>query len=133
MKPDYILEPDTCYFKAGFPDFNRPYECTCIQTKTDPLEKMNGKWVFITKIEVILRMKRLQRDAIDVDPQLENMEQEVIRIVEKYVPNNIVGYKDLIFDIPSARRIYKARDNYAKSDWRSVVRFRILYQKDDLT
>ena len=131
-RPDMTLEPDTVSFKVGFPDFNRPYEVCVIQTKTDPIEKQSGKWTFTTTIEVMLRMLRIDRNAIDVDPQLENMEQEIQRIVESYPYNDITGIKDIFFDPISTERIYDAKDNWAKSDWRSIVRIKLFYQKDNL-
>jgi len=132
MQTDYESEPDTISFKAGFPDYFRPYECAIVQTKTEPIEKMGGKWVFTTGLDVMLRMKRLERDAIVVDIQLENMEIEVQRIVEDYVPNEIAGIMDLIYDDNvSTEKVYNARDSYAKSDWRTIVHIKVFYQKED--
>ena len=119
-------------FKAGFPDYFRPYEVCCVQTRTDLLEKIDGKFVFSTGIDIMCRMKRIERDAIDVDPQLENMEEEIQRIVEHYDPNEIVGIKDLVYnDNVSAERVYNARDSYAKSDWRSIIHIKVFYEKED--
>ena len=132
MKTDYESEPDTISFKAGFPDYFRPYECAIIQTRTEPIEKINGKWVFTTGLDIMLRMKRIERDAIEVDPQLENMEMEIQRIVEAYQPNEITGIKDIIYDDNiSAERVYNGRDNWAKSDWRSIVHIKVFYEKED--
>ena len=132
MQTDYESEPDTISFKSAFPDYFRPYECAIVQTRTEPLEKINGKWTFSTGLDIMLRMKRIERDAIDVDPQLENMEQEIQRIVEDYVPNEIQGIKDLIYDDNvSAERVYNARDTWAKADWRSIVHFKVFYEKED--
>ena len=119
-------------FKAGFPDYFRPYEVCCVQTRTLLLEKINGTHVFTTGLDVMIRMKRLVRDAIDFEPQMENMENEIQRIVEHYDAQEITGIKDLVYDEnPSVQRVYNARDSYAKSDWRSLVRIKVLYQKDD--
>ena len=119
-------------FKAGFPDYFRPYEICCVQTRTELLEKINGKFVFTTGLDIMARMKRLERDAIDVDPQLENMENELQRIIENYIPNEIVGIKDLVYsENISAERVYNARDSYAKSDWRSIIHIKVMYEKED--
>ena len=49
-----------------------------------------------------------------------------------YIPDEILGIKDLVYDEnPSAQRVYNARDSYAKSDWRSIIRIKVFYQKDD--
>jgi len=132
MQTDYESEPDTISFKAGFPDFFRPYECAIVQTRTTPLEKISGKFVFTTGLDIMLRMKRIQRDAIDMDPELEDMETETQRIIENYIPNEITGIKDLVYDDNvSAERVYGARDSYAKSDWRSIVHIKVFYEKED--
>jgi len=131
-KPDYESDPDKVSFKAGFPDFFRPYEVAIVQTRTTPLEKINGKWMFTTGLDCMVRMKRIERDGIAEDIQLENMEAEVQRIVENYIPNSIVGIKDLIYDDNiSTEKIYGARDTWAKSDWRTVVHIKVFYEKED--
>lgn len=139
MQPDSIAEPDTIGFRSGFPDYFRPYEVCCIQTVTLPIEGEQttgkGSFWFTTTVQFLLRMKRLDRDALEVNPQLENMEDEIERIVQHYVgyPQDIPGIKDLEFDYPvSVQRVYDATDNYAKSDWRSVVSIKLLYQKVNL-
>jgi len=125
-------EPDRVSFKAGFPDFFRPYEVAIVQTRTTPLEKIGGKWVFVTGLDIMVRMKRIERDGIAEDIQLENMEIEVQRIVENYIPNSIVGIKDLIYDENvSTEKVYGARDTWAKSDWRTVVHIKVFYEKED--
>ena len=119
-------------FKAGFPDYFRPYEICCVTTRTLLLEKIDGKHVFTTGLDVMIRMKRLVRDAIEFEPQMENMENEVQRIIEHYQAQDITGIKDLVYDEnPSVQRIYNARDSYAKSDWRSLVRIKVFYEKED--
>lgn len=140
MQPDPIAEPDTIGFRSGFPDYFRPYEITAIQTVTIPLEgeQTTGKTTFgfTTTVQFLLRMKRLQRDAIEVDKQLENMESEIERIVQHYkgYPGEIAGILDIDFDHPnSVQRIYDATDNYAKSDWRSVISVKCYYQKSNLS
>jgi len=134
MKPDYQIEPNTVSFKPGFPDYNRPYECCTVQTRTDLTERYSGKYVFTTIVEVLLRMKRLDRDAIEVDPQLQNMEQEIEDIVQHYNLNDIVGIKDLTFSFPDSKQaVYDGTDDFAKSDWRSIVRVKCLYEKQNIT
>ena len=131
---DTETEPDTVSFKAGFPDFFRPYECACVQTRTTPLEKMGGKFMFVTGLDVMVRMKRIERDGIAEDIQLENMEREVQRITEHYIPNEIVGIKDIIYDdTVSTEKVYRARDTWAKSDWRTVVHIKVFYEKEDVS
>ena len=120
-------------FKAGFPDYFRPYEICCVQTRTELIEKINGKHLFTTGLDVMIRMKRIDRDAIDTEPELENMEDEIQRIVENYAPEDIIGFKDLVYDSPSVQRVYNATDNFAKSDWRSVIRIKVFYEKEDVS
>jgi len=134
MQTDYESEPNTVSFKPGFPDFFRPYEVACVQTRTEPIEKMGGKWVFTTGLDLMCRMKRIERDGIAEDIQLENMEVEIQRIVEDYVPNEIPGIMDMIYDDGiSTEKIYGARDSYAKSDWRTIVHIKVFYQKEDVS
>ena len=129
MQPD---ESDKVQFKAGFSDFSQPYEVCCVQTRTEPLEKIDGKFVFTTGLDIMVRMQRIERDAIDFEPELENMEAEVQRIVEDYVPNTIVGIKDLIYqESPSVERVYNARDSFARSDWRSIIHIKVFYEKEN--
>ena len=118
-------------FKAGFPDFFMPYSIGVVQTRTTLIEKINGKHVFETGLDVMIRMKRIERDAIDTEPELENMENEVQRIVEDYRAEDIAGIYDLVYDSPSVERVYNARDTYAKSDWRSIVKIKVFYEKED--
>ena len=135
-QPDTVTEVDKISFKAGFPDYFRTYECCCIQTRTEVIEQYSGKsrFVFTTALDIMLRMKRLNRDAIESDPQLENMEREIMRIVSHYKHNDILGIKDLLFNLPeTSTRVYDARDTYAKSDWRSIFRIKCFYEKQNLT
>jgi hypothetical protein len=136
MKPDTATENGRVSFKSGFPDYFRPYECCCVQTLTQVIEQYSGKsrFVFTTGLDIMLRMKRLNRDAASADPQLENMEREIIRIMTHYKHNDIPGIKDLLFASPdSIIRLYNATDTYAKSDWRSFVRVNAFYEKQNLT
>jgi hypothetical protein len=135
-QPDTATEPNAISFKAGFPDYFRTYECCCVQTRTEVLEQYSGKsrFVFLTGLDLMLRMKKLNRDAIESDPQLEKMEREIMRIVSHYRHNDILGIKDLVFNLPeSLVRIYNATDTYAKSDWRSIFRIKCFYEKQNLT
>ena len=105
-----------------------------VQTRTEPLEKIGGTWIFTTGLDVMIRMKRIERDGIAQDIQLENMEGEVQRIVEHYIPNSILGIKDLMYDDrTSTEKVYSARDTWAKSDWRTVVHIKVFYQKNDVS
>ena len=139
MRPDNLTEPDRVSFHAGFPDYHRPYEITTLKTVTGPTEPPElgkSRFFFATTVLVSLRMKRIERDTIEVDPQLGNMEREVERLVATYHPHDpqdIPGIKDLYFDFPlTVQRIYDARDNYAKSDWRSVISIKMFYEKQVL-
>ena len=136
MKPDTELEPGKLSFKSGFPDFFRAYECCCVQTRTQIIDQYTGKsrFLFTTDMDIMLRMKRLNRDAIESDPQLDNMEREIVRIATHYKHNDIPGIKDLPFVSPeSVIRVYNATDTYAKSDWRSIVRIQCFYEKQNLS
>jgi len=54
--------------------------------------------------------------------------------VEDYIPNSIVGIKDLIYDDNvSTEKVYGARDTWAKSDWRTVVHIKVFYEKEDVS
>ena len=134
MQTDYESEPNTVSFKPGFPDFFRPYEVACVQTRTEPIEKMGGKWIFTTGLDLMVRMKRIERDGIAEDIQLESMEVEIQRIVEDYIPNEIPGIMDMIYDDGiSTEKVYGSRDSYAKSDWRTIVHIKVFYQKEDVS
>jgi len=136
MKPDTELEPNCISFKPAFPDYFRPYEVCIVQTITQIIEQFSkSKFVFTTDLDVMLRMKQLDRDAIETDPQLEKMEIEIARICQFYKgdPQDIPGIKDIDFQFPdSIVRVYDGGDSYAKSDWRSVVKIKILYEKQNL-
>jgi len=136
LKPDYESEPNCISFKSGFPDYFRPYEVCVVQTITQLIQQYSkSKFVFTTDLDVMLRMKRLQRDAIETDPQLEKMEIEIERICQHYKgePQDIPGIKDIDFQFPdSVVRVYDGTDSYAKTDWRSVVKIRVLYEKQNL-
>ena len=136
LKPDTTTENDKISFKTGFPEYSRPYECCVIKTSTEVLEQFSGKsrFAFLTGLDIMLRMKRLNRDAPAADPQLENMEREVMRIMTTYKHNDILGIKDLVFKNPdSVVRVYNATDSWATSDWRSLVRIQVFYEKQNLT
>jgi hypothetical protein len=135
-QPDTATETNAISFKPGFPDYFRNYECCCVQTLTQVIEQYSGKsrFVFTTDLDVMLRMKRIERDAASADPQLDNMEREIIRIMTHYRHNDIPGIKDLLFGSPdSLIRVYNATDSYAKADWRSIVKVKVFYEKQNLT
>lgn len=114
-------------FSVGFFDFNRPYNIVAIQTTTVPNEVGdNGRrYQIFTTVEMGIRMRRLAKNK--VDPQLKNMEREVKRIVMDYVNlHDITGIKQMLW--AGQERIYGAGDDYAKSDWRSVVRVNLYYE-----
>ena len=126
-------QTDIEHFKirVGFFDFSVPYEIVALQADTRPEQWGNaGRWVYAsTGIIIAIRMERISRDK--VDPQLGNMEREIIRIAGQYRPGEIPGIKKIMWD--GGERIYNADDDYAASDWRSLVRVRVYYEKVDVS
>lgn len=131
-----IINPDKTdtehfSFNVGFFPFFKPYEICCISTDTVPPRFTNGgrDCYTSTGIEVGIRMERLDRNK--TDPQLGNMEREIIRIAGQYRPDNIPGIKMMLWD--GGNRIYGGKDQWAESDWRSLVKYRIYYNKRDFS
>ena len=126
------LKTDTDHFEihVGFYDYFRPYEITALSTDTRVENWSNSgrRFYASTGVTISIRMKRLSRDK--VDPQLGNMEREIIRIATQYRPNDITGIKTMMYD--GGGRIYNATDDHAKSDWRAEVRVRLFYEKADI-
>jgi hypothetical protein len=124
------LKTDTTHFQihVGFYDFGQPYEIAALQTDTRIEQWLNSRaYVASTGVEIFIRMERLTDNK--VDPQLGNMEREIIRIAGQYRPNDITGIKLLRYD--GGERVYNGTDDYSKTDWRCVVRLRALYEKRD--
>jgi hypothetical protein len=124
-------DTDHLSFNSGFYPFNRPYEICCIETDTRPPTWANGGRDSYTStgIEIGIRMERLDRNK--ADPQLGNMEREVIRIAGQYRPSNIAGIKMMLWD--GGNRVYEGKDQWMESDWRTVVKYRIYYNKRDFS
>jgi len=124
---------DTDHFSihVGFYDYFRPYEITALTTDTRVEEWLNGGRASYqsTGLEISIRMKRINRNK--VDPQLGNMEREIIRIAGQYRHDDILGIKNILYD--GGGRVYQATDDYSKSDWRCVVRVRVYYEKRDIS
>ena len=119
--------------KVGFFKYDRPYEIAVLETDTPPPDYSNGRRrAFLnTGIEVHMRMQRLDPADTQISPQLGNMERELQRISMQYHNQDIPGIKDMYWD--GGQRIYNATDTYAKSDCRSMIRYRLLYEKIDIS
>ncbi len=124
---------DTEHFKikVGFFDFFLPYEIGIIQSDTaQPTYSNSGRRAYTgTGLQIGIRMQRIARDK--VDPQLGNMEREIIRIIMQYRNQEIPGIKSMVWD--GGRRVYDANDSWAESDWRAVVNFHVTYEKSDIS
>jgi hypothetical protein len=82
-------------------------------------------------MEIHIRMKRLARSETEISPQLGYMEREVQRITMQYRNQDIIGIKDIVPN--GGGRVYDGQDTYATSDWRSVVRVIMQYEKADIS
>ncbi len=124
-------DTDHLDFHVGFYDFFRPYEITGLSTDTRIEQWFNGGRMFTasTGIEINIRMERLTDNK--VDPQLGNMEREIIKIATQYRVNDIAGIKSMIYD--GGGRVYQATDDHSTTDWRVIVRLRVYYQKADIS
>jgi len=129
-KPLTFPSNDKISFRVGFFDYFRAYEVNVLQTDTVPAWWDSGRHrVFLTTtMEVHMRMERLDRDAISVDPQLAMMEFEIMRIAMQYKksPQDILGIKDLVYTGTS--RNYDATDDHASTDWRTIIRLNLQYE-----
>jgi len=120
-------------FKVGFFDYKLPYEIAILERDTNPPRFLNGRrrayWE--TGMEIHIRMKRLPRSETEISPQLGMMEREIQRIAFQYRTQDIVGIKDIV--PAGGGRVYDGQDSYAQSDWRSVVRVIMQYEKADIS
>lgn len=127
------IKTDTDHFDfhVGFYDFFRPYEITALQTDTIVEDWTNGGRMFTawTNIEIHIRMERLTDNK--VDPQLGNMEREIIKIITQYRTNDIAGITSMVYN--GGQRVYQATDDHATTDWRCIVKARLKYQKVDIS
>lgn len=118
-------------FKVGFFGYFLPYEIAFLQTVTEPPQYNSGGRGFYTGTEIMvgIRMERISRDK--VDPQLGNMEREIQRIAMQYRAGDIPGIKSMVYW--GGERVLNATDNWAETDWRSIVRLRVYYEKRDIS
>ena len=139
IQTEYSLaDPDkaaanTLKIKVGFFDYKLPYEIAVIETDTEQPQYPNGRRRAYTStgMEIHIRMKRLARSETEISPQLGYMEREIQRIAMQYRPQDIAGIKDMVW--VGGTRVYNATDSYATSDWRSMIRVRLLYEKIDIS
>jgi hypothetical protein len=117
-------------FRPGLFNYHRPYEVCALQTVTVPTKLNTGMgYKFITDVPVALRARRLTTDDNPTKPLqiLVQMESELQRIIFKSIMYSIPGIDRLIYD--GFDRVYEANDTYAKSEWASLHRVKMLYQK----
>ena len=125
--------PNTMKFKVGFFDYKLPYEIAILERDKDPPRFLNGRRRAYWQIgmEIHIRMKRLARSETEIAPQLGYMEREIERIAFQYRNQDIAGIKDIV--PAGGGRVYDGQDSYAQSDWRSVVRVIMQYEKADIS
>ena len=125
--------PNTLKIKVGFFDYKLPYEIAILEKETEQPRFLNGRRnIYVqTLMEIHIRMKRLARSETEISPQLGYMEREIQRIAMQYRNQDIVGIKDVV--PAGGGRVYDGQDSYAQSDWRSVVRVILQYQKSDIS
>ena len=130
-------------FRPGYLAEQPTYQVLAIQRETqntteNPLMLGVSAWLLLTVCEVLVRMKRLVSANADedemqlgIDPQLWNMEQEVLRIVGQYGkrPADIPGIKNLIY--LSHQRLDEPNPSWSKSEWRTLFRIGMLYEVRD--
>jgi len=116
-------------YRVGFPDHSKPYEITALQRNTD-IKQMQGPagmgayFEANTMIEINIFCKRINRD--NVDPQLGNMEREVMRLICGFNKGDIAGVSDMVLE--RMERIYNANDTYSKTEWRTRALVRVVYE-----
>lgn len=116
-------------YRIGFPDHSKPYEITALQRNTvvRPIQSGIGGGLYYevaTMIEISLFVKRLARD--NVDPQLGNMEREVMRLICTFSKGDVLNVSDLILE--KMERVYNANDTYAKTEWRTIFTVKVVYE-----
>lgn len=114
-------------FKVGFFDTHRPYEVAAVRTttKTEEVQEYGRRLQLSTGIDIGTRMHDINRDK--VNPALDKMEKEVMRIVGQYITNEIIGIKYIIYE--GNDPVLTGTDNAFKSDWRSITHVRMFYEK----
>ena len=129
-KPATYPSNDEISFRVGFFDFFRPYEVNVLFISETPTWWDSGKrrvWLQDV-VQVWLRMQRIERDAVSVDPQLSQMEFEIIRIAMQYQrsPQAIGGIKELTY--AGRNRPYEVTDDHTNTDWRSTITLNLTYE-----
>jgi len=117
--------------KVGFFSYDKEFEIAVLETdwRVEQWGNAGRQSYRSTGIQISMRMRRIDVDK--VDPQLGNMEREIDRIASQYQNYGIPGIKEM--QPESGERVYEATDNWASSDWRSVYRLRLYYEKQDLS
>ena len=110
-------------FKEGFYDYHHVgSEIAAFELQTDPtgdIENGQKHYELLTSVEVGVRMKRIKKDEVDI--QLHNMKNEVIRIA--------TCYNTIVQDIPGVRNILWRGDNadfsgpqsWVQSNWAHTI------------
>jgi len=132
-KPATFPSSDNFAFRVGFFGFDRPYELTVLYMETIPVQYLSRNRLLLqTVLAVNLRMSRLERDGVSVDPELALMEEEVFRIAMQYgkAPQDVAGIKDMLYG--GTLRDYSINDEWSTSDWRSIVTINIQHEKVSL-
>lgn len=130
---DPALASNTLKIKVGFFDYKLPYEIAILEGEKAPPQFLNGRRRAYWQVGMMIniRMKRLARSETEISPQLGYMEREVERIAFQYRTSDIPGIKDIV--PAGGGRIYDGTDTYAQTDWRSVVRVILQYEKADIS
>ena len=70
---------------------------------------------------------------LGIDPQLWNMEQEVLRIVGQYGknPQDIPGIKNMLY--LGHQRLDEPNPTWSKSEWRTLFRIGLWYEVRDVS
>ena len=117
---------NTIEFRPGFPANNKPYEVSTLTFETLELEKLSSvQWYMQTNVTVRLREMHIAQSQ--KDPQLGNMEREILRMVHQYRDNEILGIKRMMF--LGGTRIYERDDSITKSEWESTMNVGMTYSK----
>ena len=144
VKPALMQGADSdIHFRPGYLADQPTYQILCIQRQTervgDPLMIGQTALSLITTCEVLVRMKRLTPAnadddmALGIDPELWNMEQEVLRIVGQYQqnPQDIPGIKNLLY--LGHQRLDEPNPTWSKSEWRTLFRIGMWYEVRDVS
>ena len=130
-------------FRPGYLADQPSYQVLAIQRETqnvgDPLMIGATALSLMTICEVLVRMKRLlpanadEDENLGIEPQLWNMEQEVLRIVGQYkkVPQDIAGIKNLIY--LGHQRLDEPNPTWSKSEWRTLFKIGLWYEVRDVS